>query len=43
MFESNEGADELILTIVESGHMLVSQGQELLVSKCSSTMAIRHI
>ncbi|XP_046898813.1 meiotic recombination protein REC114 [Hypomesus transpacificus] len=30
MFESNEGADELILTIVESGHMLVSQGQELL-------------
>ncbi|CAL8243381.1 unnamed protein product [Lota lota] len=30
VFEADGGKRELVLTIVESGHMLVSQGQELL-------------
>ncbi|XP_021462921.2 meiotic recombination protein REC114 isoform X2 [Oncorhynchus mykiss] len=30
MFEPSESAGELVLTIVESGHMLVSQGHDLL-------------
>uniref|UniRef100_A0A8C8J4A2 Uncharacterized protein n=1 Tax=Oncorhynchus tshawytscha TaxID=74940 RepID=A0A8C8J4A2_ONCTS len=30
MFEPSESAGELVLTIVESGHMLLSQGHELL-------------
>ncbi|XP_055774363.1 meiotic recombination protein REC114-like isoform X1 [Salvelinus fontinalis] len=30
MFEHSESAGELVLTIVESGHMLVSQGHDLL-------------
>ena len=32
VFEADGGKRELVLTIVESGHMLVSLGQELLVS-----------
>ena len=33
VFEAEGSKRELVLTIVESGHMLVSLGQELLVSR----------